>query len=462
MREKGCEWLMSTRSAYRWKLFVTVVFSVGCLRGYPCGVLFSNNPQLCGFFEGVDRKGNVQLTVKLGEITAVQKGAQPIPVYAVFNSDQSAVSPLAGYGWTVPLLESRFYQIEAGVYCMLQPDGQTRYFVADKKNPNLLQGKRPWSATIQGGVITAQCTCKETDKSVLTFKQGRLISMTVREGKYEFDYSKEALPEIRQGVRSLVKVIPGTKTERSSTLEFSDKRSVTLTLVDRPQLTVIKGQVSSSGSLKSLGSVKAGQETLFSATYGMSEMDTPFMHVAERMIAWDPLKHCITQDGDWLYKVKPPSRAGYNAAIGRTNVLGQAEYVFYDLEKGVDTVETADGQRTITWKFTSGQLQGLIRKKEVYQEDSLLKSEAYSYDEKGRFRRHRQVTFDTGTPFIVEQVFDEQQRPTILQRGTNTLEYVYNGNSFVCEALIYNGSLLKANTPNGPAMAKAYLQQKKK
>jgi hypothetical protein len=425
-------------------------------------MLFSSNAQLCGFFEGVDRAGNVQLIIKLGEITAVQKGTQPIPIYAVFNSDNATVSPSAGYGWTVPLFESRFYQTDPGVYCMVQPDGQIRYFVADKKNPNLLLGKRPWSATIQGGVITAQCTCKDQGKSVLTFRQGRLASMTLREGKYEFEYAKEALTDIRQGVRSLVKVIPGAKGERVSTLEFSDKKRVTMALVDRPQLTFIKSQVSTIGNLMSLGSVKEGQQTLFSAEYGVSESYTPFMRVSERMIVWNSTHHFITRDGDWTYTIKQPARGGNNAAIGRTNATGQSEYVFYDLEKGVDTIKTADGKRTITWKFTSGQMQGLIRKKELYQEENLLKSEAYSYDEKGRFRRHRQVTFDTGSPFIVEQVFDEQQRPIALQRGTNKLEYVYNGNSFVCEALIYNGALLKSNTPNGPTLAKAYIERQKK
>jgi hypothetical protein len=448
--------------SYSWQMFVVAAFIFAGLWGHTCGVLFSSNTQLSGFFEGVDRMGNVQLTIKLGEITAVQKGTQPIPIYAVFNSDNATVSPSAGYGWTVPLFESRFYQVESGVYCMVQPDGQTRYFVADKKNPSLLQGKRPWSATIQGGVITAQCKCKDPDKTVFIFRQGRLASMTIREGKYEFDYSKDSATEIRQGVKSLVKVIPGAKTEHSTILEFSDKRRVSLTLVDRPQLSMIKGQVSNVGNLKSLGSVKEGQETLFSAEYGMSETYTPFMRVSERMIAWDPNKHFITQDGAWTYDIRRPSRPGNNAAIGRTNVMGQSEYVFYDLEKGIDTVETADGQRTITWKFTSGQMQGLIRKKELYQAENLLKSEAYSYDEKGRFRRHRQVTFETGSPFIVEQVFDEQQRPISLQRGTNRLEYVYNGNSFACEALIYNGALLKANTPNGPALVKTYLERQKK
>jgi hypothetical protein len=455
--------IMSTCRWYCWKMIVAVVFIFGCLQGYPCGILFSSNPQLCGFFEGVDRFGNVQFTIKLGEITAVQKGTQPIPIYAIFNSDNATVSPSAGYGWTVPLFESRFYQTDPGVYCMVQPDGQTRYFVADKKTPSFLQGKRPWSATIQGGVITAQCMCKDQAKTLLTFRQGRLTSMTVREGKYEFEYAKEALTDIRQGVRSLVKVIPGAKAERVSTLEFPDKRRVSMTLVDRPQLSVIKDQVSNVGSLKSLGSVKEGQQTIFSAEYGVSETYTPFMRVSDRMIVWNPTKHFITQDGDWTYTIKQPARGGNNAAIGRTNsVMGQAEYIFYDLEKGVDTIETADGDRMVTWKFTSGQMQGLIRKKEMYQEGNLQKSEAYSYDEKGRFRRHRQVTFDTGTPFIVEQVFDEQQRPITLQRGTNRLDYVYHGNSFVCEALIYNGALLKANTPNGPALAKAYLERQKK
>lgn len=450
------------KRSYFFKTFVMISLISLALKGYPCGVSFWDCCQIRGFFDAVDKQGHVQLTVKLGEITMVQKGALPIPVYALFKSDSANNSPVAGYGWTVPLFESRMYESEAGLFCMVQPDGLSRYFVRDKKNPNFLRGKRPWSATIQGSVITAQCTCKDAGKSVLTFRQGRLASLSVREGRYDFYYTKDALTEIKQGVRSVLKVLFGPKGEKAAALEFSDKRNVSLALVDRPQLRVVKGDVLNVGNVKSLGSVTEGPATRFSAGYGVAETYTPYIRVADRMISWDPLTYAITRDGDWTYRVTPPSRPWNNAAIGRTRATGEYEYIFNDLEKGVETSETIEGLKTITWKFTSGQLQGLIRKVETYQSGTLESSEAYSYDEKGRFRRHRRVTFDTGNPFIVEQFFDEHQRPTSLLKGTNKLEYVYNGSAFKCEAVICNGKILKVNTTNGLALAKAYLEQQKK
>jgi len=446
------------------KIILIVVLSFIALpeKGFSCGVAFWNCCQVRGFFDNVDKQGHVQLTVKLAEITAVSKNVNNIHIFAIFKSDSANISPLVGYGWTVPLFESRFYQTEADIFCMLQPDGLTRYFVRDKKNPNLLHGKRPWSATIRGNVITAQCKCTNQQKSVLVFNQGRLTSMSITEGKFDFCYSKNALTEIKQENRSVLKIVDNTKAEKVPAIEFPDGRRVSLALVDRPQISVAKDKFINAGSLMSLGCVTDGKETRFSAEYGVLEKSKPFIRMSDRIVSWNPINQTITRDGDWIYKVTPADKPWNNAAVRRTNTADQSEYIYHDLVKGVETVETIDGAKTITWKFTSGQMQGQIRKIESYQSGKLRSTEIYSYDEKGRFRRHRCVTFDNGEQSFVEQFFNEEQRPSSLIQGANTYEYVYNGKSFSCEAVICNGKILKCNTTNGLALAQAYLKQQTK
>jgi hypothetical protein len=119
-----------------------------------------------------------------------------LPVYAYFKSDSANLSSVAGYGWCVPLFESRFEQTASDIFCMHQPDGFQRFFFRDKKDPLRLRANAAWSAKISGNVIAVQFSTGNKVKNKLIFRQGRLESMEDLGDVFTFSYEGRCVETI--------------------------------------------------------------------------------------------------------------------------------------------------------------------------------------------------------------------------------------------------------------------------
>lgn len=406
-------WSVSTaRLLAAWVLFIAPPVSA-------CGIVWLELWQLKGPFEGVDKQGHALLIQKLGDIeTSV---GVKFPFYAYFKSDSASRSPVAGYGWCVPLLESRIVQTSSDLFCVYQPDGFQRYFVRDKTDPSLLRSKRPWSAKITGSVITAQCACRDKRHAKLVYRQGRLVAMEAKEGSFDFAYDGNVVAEIKEGGRVVLATQINRKTGDVAGLKLVKGRSILIEQGKRPQIQVVKGKPSVAGSIASLGGLTLADGSVQTFEYGV-QATNEVLRLPDREIVWDAVTKTIKKDGEWTYSVTLARAAWNNAAIGRMNAKGQKEFQHNDLEKGIETVENVDGVRRITTRFMSGKLRGRVRKEEEIRDGVRKTLRDYAYDEKGQLMRMKQGESDMF--FAYEK---DGQMATIIKNGKVIRNYTTNG-----------------------------------
>jgi len=382
-----------------------------------CGIVWRELWQLKGPYEGVDKRGHALLIQKLGEIET-SRGSK-LPFYAYFKSDSANRSPVAGYGWCVPLLESKIVQVDANQFCMYQPDGFQRYFVRDKKELTSLLSKRPWTAKISGSVITAQCACKDEGHSKLVFRQGRLVAMEVKEGLFAFSYDGNRVKDIRENERV---VLTDRKNGDVTGLELAGGKSISFGFTKRPEIQIVKGRPLVAGNVMGLGRLTLADGSVQTFEYGADKGTNEFLRLPDREIVWDAVAKTVKKDGSWTYSVIPARTAWNNAAIGRVNAQGQKEFQHNDLEKGIETVENVDGVRRITKMFTSGKLRGRVRKEEEIRNGVRTTVCDYAYDEKGQLMRAKKEKSDMY--FVYET---NGQMAAIINNGEVIRNYTTNG-----------------------------------
>lgn len=407
-----------------------------------CGIVWRELWQLKGPFEGVDKQGHALLIQKLGDIET-SAGAR-LPFYAYFRSDSANRSPVAGYGWCVPLLESRIVQTFPDIFCMYQPDGFQRYFVRDKKEPSLLLSKRPWSAKITGSIITAQCACKDQGHAKFVFRQGRLIAMEVKEGSFDFSYEGNIAAEIKEGGRVVLATQINRKTRGVTGISLSNGKNILIEQGESPQIQVVKGKPSDAGRIASLGGLTLADGSVQTFAYKVDRGTNVVLRLSDREIVWDAAAKIIRKDGEWMYSVTPARNAWNNAAIGRVNTLGQKEFQHNDLEKGIETIERLDGFKSVTKRFTSGRLRNMLRERQYFMRGKPTEHTKFFHDDKGRCVRTLITYFDGRESQDFFSVFDDAKDPYVMQ------------------ALVLNGKLVEGRySPRGAELAEKYLKKEK-
>lgn len=394
---------------------------------YTCGLIWRHVHSKC-HFDGVDNQGNVVLIKKLGELELL-KGRR-LPFYAVFKSESGNRSPYAGYGWNVPLLESKIVQADENRFRVLQPDGFRRIFRRDKKNANILRSKKGWTAKIVGDTITAWCRCS-SNGSKLVFKKGRLISMEMKEEKFDYVYEEDQVAEIREGNRTILKIEKYPPTGCITSLTLLSGQRIGLELVKRPLVQVINNQTMTNVTVESLSKIIMTNGTMQTFEYGLDKKLNPTLKLNDREIVWNATTRKIIRDGEWTYGIMSGVKPWENAAIARTNTQNQTESWYKNNTKGEEITEGIDGVRKITTYFTSGKLRGMIRK-EMEIKDGVKKTLCeYSYNEKGLLMR--------------------------IRRGQQDTFLVYEANGRLA-ALVTNGEIVRNYTTNGVFLAEKYVK----
>lgn len=369
---KICDWIL--RDGRGLGLLLLVVRSSA---SNACGIEWSVPVT---HFDGVDSKGHVCYSEKIGEVD-VSDGVK-LPLIINFRSDREFASPYLGKGWILALLDSNFVQTAENAFLMTQPDGWVRPFYRAKASDNVLDGGVDWKAEIKGENITAWAGCGWK----LTYIKGRLNAIsTPKNRRLEFVYSANGVTELREGgeVRLTVERDPSNGRVRAIS---SNKTRVEISYGKRPRLQVIGGQTVVAGMDESLAAVShddKGEDFEF----GITDKMQPNLRIAkkgvpDRLFVWDAVSRRIRFDSGWNYQVEPQANL-VDVAITRMDQSGKKEYWLNESGKGRETVQTIDGIVHITDTFVSGPLRGRIRKKTESSQSGEKIVYRATYDDKG-------------------------------------------------------------------------------
>lgn len=182
-------------------------------------------------FEGVDYQGYVFHVEKIGYLQ--MSSDVKLPMYLTFSSRRETVSPYVGYGWEIPLLESKIVQLDENNFRLDQPDGWFRPFWRDIKNPTLLHASG-WEAEIHGNTITAWASCGMK----LTFRKGRIVSMQLKDRKLDYLYEDNQVSQIREGSTTVLKVEREPSTGEVIGLNLGNNQRIGLECDQRPRVQV--------------------------------------------------------------------------------------------------------------------------------------------------------------------------------------------------------------------------------
>lgn len=416
-----------------------------------CGLGWSNPPH--SHFNGVDSQGYVALVDTLGAIR-LGDGVR-IPLIARFKSGRNHMSPYAGSGWDIPLLESRLIQVEENLFRCEQPDGWMRMFWRDAKEPSLLHGQGGWKAEIQGNSVTIWASCG----SKLSYQNGRLVSMETQKRRFDFVYAGNRIVQIRTGDSPVLDVLFERGTENVQGFALAGGETVHIEKSQRPLVAVVEGKNLITQVEDSLSAfANSDRSRTANITYPLDEELNPAIQFDGRLVKWNPASGRVVQDGDWAYTIAAGKGKFDYAAISRRNPEGREELWHDDTGKGIETILGADGVKRITRRFTSGKLAGSVRSKEeiaggvskmvyqaTYDEKGNLFREILAdgsvtqllYDEKGE--RSRQQFSREGELQHTTQ-FSGKNVSTIHSRDGRVLSYQYDDSNRVTKTFI-NGKL---------------------
>lgn len=376
-------------------------------KGMACGIEW-NEPK--SHFDGVDYQGHVMLVEHLGEIDA-GRGLK-LPFYAVFGSNSGNNSPYAGYGWTVPLLEARIVQVDEGTFKLDQPDGWFRLFWRVKNSPNILQGQGGWKAEIRGDTITAWADCG----SKLTFSKGWLVSMQLKDRRFDFVHERGRVAAIREAGRTILRVEEDTITGAVKGFWLNDSRRIWIERTKRPRVQIVNHQKLVSGMDLSLSKITTAPEMISIINYAVDENLNPTLRKGNRLVVWDASSKKIIRDDAWRYEIDKEVSPFDSAAIKRTKANGQSEFWHNDSAKGIETIQV-NATKKVTYRFSSGILAGLVRQMEETRDGTVKSIYKAFYDENGHLIR--EVDKDGNITTYITQV---ENGETIVRAMENGIE----------------------------------------
>ncbi|PTY02079.1 hypothetical protein DB346_10170 [Verrucomicrobia bacterium LW23] len=405
-------------------LILSAVMQAGAANARACGMGWKE-PE--SYFDGVSSRGNVQFVERIGDV-ATSKASFQLPLYAVFNSSSDRLSPYVGYGYEVPLLESRIVQQEEGTFRLNLPDGWYLTFRRDRAQPSVLNGGAEWKAEIQADTITVVAECGLR----LVYHKGRIISMKVKDQTFDYLYDGDVVTEVREGNTTLIRVIRSDGGLVSG-FRLNNSTEVRIGQDSRPRVEVLNGQKVVGGMYPGLGTIAfvgtgndaAHQRTI---TYGLDKDRNPTLTIKgvtpERRFVWDPATRLILADSAWTYEIVPAKSARENAAIRRTNAEGKSEYWFKDVIKGNEKKTDVDGISRVTYWISDGVLAGAVRKIEETGKGTTRVLYQATYDEKGYIIR--EVLEDGGIKTIQRNEDGRALKETVTKDGKPDYEIVYD------------------------------------
>ena len=373
---------------------------------------FAGLDDLRGPYEGAGVSGEALHVQPLGD-------AGGWPICAYWSSARTERSPLLGFGWSIPALESRFVPLDERRWGFYQPDGYLRIFVrASKDDDNVLTGGSAWAAVCKGDVIRVTADPHDGGpRSEFSFRQGRLVRMSCEEGDFEIKYTGRVADRIVSRGKTLLQVTRETSPEERVTFRFNGGRSQTIATC-RPA-TVFGAQGASSSSTASQETCLATLQTadsLLSFTYG-GERGTAFFSAGGTRWTWDTRTRKILSCGEWIYMIGEPKNEGGEPSFARHRTENCRESYSFDRKTGLFVQEFTNGTSYARKVFTSGPLAYRRARwtKETGSDGSSVRTD-YTYDEAGRVV-YRRIT-RTGEEIRTDEVWLDASG-TIFRRRVN-------------------------------------------
>jgi len=331
-----------------------VLFALAPVGGlFACGI---NWAQPKSHFEGVSFQGYVFLVEEMGNIEL--KSGQKLPLRAIFRSESNQTSPYVGNGWEIPLLESQIVQMDERFFRLVEPSGWFRLFWRDEKDPAVLHGQGNWKGTIRENSISLVADCG----SRLDYRDGKLISMQIKDEKLDVLRNLDGTASIVQGMVTLL-TIGNSLSNENTQLRVGNAAPIEISLADRPLVEVVANQTVIGKQVKSLASIGTSSGPKREFAYRVDESRNPTINLGNRKIVWNPSDRLIVADAKWKYQITP-DKNHKNVAIRRTDPKGRSEFWQKDDTKGIELTEGSNGIRKVTTSFASGKLLGQVRKRE--------------------------------------------------------------------------------------------------
>ena len=330
-----------------------------------------------GPVEGIDKKGHAIVMEKLGMIGDKIYG---IPVYAYWSSESGISSTFLGYGWRLPIAESRIVPVNAERFEMHRPDGGVELIVRDRKDKNKLRGRRYWKGEIRDEEIRIYTTkdCRH-GQCELVFRKGRLVRFKDGSVNATFSYCGRNLESIDVDRKMVMRISRMKGKSKGWQIEFESRKVIKATLGD-VDIPLASGNGMRASALTEIVFPDGAKRNF---AYGVDADGNGTMRTADTGIVWDAKRRTIVAKDDWRYEVKAPEPEWNNVPIRRFNKKGEVESEHYDLKTGIKTTERGR-EKTVMRLFTSGVLKGMARWMEYYRNGELQSRDEYSYDEAGR------------------------------------------------------------------------------
>ncbi|MCF6311709.1 MAG: hypothetical protein L3J39_04590 [Verrucomicrobiales bacterium] len=155
--------------------------------------LFAQSACYAGSFSGLafhdgvqDSSGKLAFTCDLDDILLPEDGW--LPIQLAFYPSREGEGAALGYGWTVPLLDSRVMETSESSFVCISPDGQSHPFDVVRGEKGKFTNKQGWKATVKGGrveVITPNNTR-------LNYTNGRLRELRCNDDSLVLTISRES------------------------------------------------------------------------------------------------------------------------------------------------------------------------------------------------------------------------------------------------------------------------------
>ena len=356
---------------------------------------FAGLDDLRGPYEGTGVSGEALHVQPLGD-------AGGWPICAYWSSARTERSPLLGFGWSVPALESRFVPLDERRWGFYQPDGYLRIFVrATPGDDSVLTGGSAWAAVCKGDAVRVTADPHDGGpKSEFHFRQGRLVRMSCEEGDFEIKYTGRSADRIVSRGKTLLEVTRETSPEDRVTFRFNGGRSQVVATC-RPAVAFgVQGTSSSlaSSQERCLATLQTS-DGLLQFAYG-GERGTAFFSAGEMRWMWDPRTRKILACGDWAYTIGMPKNEDGQPSFARHRSDGCRESYSFNRKTGMFVQEFTNGTSRAHKVFTSGPLayRRVRWTKETGSDGAGVRTD-YTYDEAGRvvYRRITRTGEETKT-----------------------------------------------------------------
>ena len=386
--------MMTARSAIMFAAFAAVSGVVSPTSGE--SLPFSDLADVRGPYDGVGAEGEALYVCTLGN-------ADGWPICAYWSSARTERSPLFGYGWCIPALESRFYSIDERRWAFHQPDGYVRIFVrAERGKSNVLFGGSAWTATLDGD--SARIVADPGDggpKSVFAFSQGRLVGMSCEEGDFRIGYKDRVAERIVSRGKTVLEIVRRKPPSSGVELRFNGnmKNRVVAICRDAP-VFVADGDSEAvrTEQRKCLAELTMPDGRKIPFSYG-GDGEEAFFSAADDRWTWDPRSRLVVSHGEWAYRNdggKSVRRGGdmyHTPSFSRIKSDGKWEGCSLNRNTGVREESFVDGSSRRSQVFTSGPFAWRrVRWIEETPRDGGMVRTDFTYDEQGRlvFRRVRE------------------------------------------------------------------------